>query len=182
MIDLINKIVSHLCYRCDEDEYMRGIKHDCNTCLLSEVMDEIKSINDKPHSNTKVKGDVIYRCDALEEMAQSECGCHYETCIKDECECPHIGRIKDIPSATHQTEQEMTLNIDKPHGEWIRHEVEDTCRWVECSECHKEYPNIEMNFCPNCGKRMRGNEKNEENNNMHKVPLYVYASWDRSEE
>ena len=46
------------------------------------------------------------------------------------------------------------LSADRPHGEWIKHEVEDTCRWVECSECHKEYPNIEMNFCPNCGTRM----------------------------
>ena len=71
---------------------------------------------------------------------------------------------------------------DRPHGEWIKHEIEDTCRWVECSECHKEYPNIEMNFCPNCGKDMRGNKKKEENNDVHKVPLYVYASWDRSEE
>ena len=48
------------------------------------------------------------------------------------------------------------LQADRPSGEWIKHEVEDTCRWVECSECHKEYPNIEMNFCPNCGARMKG--------------------------
>ena len=89
MIDLINKIVLHICYRCSEDEYARGIKHDCYGCILSEVIDEIKSIN------------------------------------------------------------------DRPHGEWIEHEIEDTCRWVECSKCHKEYPNIEMNFCPNCGKRMK---------------------------
>lgn len=73
-------------------------------------------------------------------------------------------------------------SADRPQGEWIKHEIEDTCRWVECSECHKEYPNIEMNFCPNCGKDMRGNKKKEENNDVHKVPLYVYASWDRSEE
>lgn len=26
------------------------------------------------------------------------------------------------------------------------------------------------------------NEKREENNNVHKAPLYAYASWDRSEE
>lgn len=77
----------------------------------------------------------------------------------------------------YREQQKYPLN-----GEWIKHEIKDTCRWVECSECHKEYPNIEMNFCPNCGKRMIGNEKKEENNDVHKVPLYVYASWDRSEE
>lgn len=49
MIDLINKIVSHICYRCVEDEYAREIKHDCDSCLLLEVIDEIKSINNKPH-------------------------------------------------------------------------------------------------------------------------------------
>lgn len=26
------------------------------------------------------------------------------------------------------------------------------------------------------------NEKREENNNVHKAPLYAYASWDRNEE
>ena len=50
------------------------------------------------------------------------------------------------------------VSIDRPHGEWIKHEIKDTCRWIECSECHKEYPNIEMNFCPNCGKRMEGGD------------------------
>lgn len=155
MIDLINKIVSHMCYRCHEYEDAHGIEYNCDNCLLSEVIDEIKSINDRLHGDAKGKGDVIYRDDALEEMAQAECGCHYEACIKDECECSHIGRIKDIPSATRQPEQEITLNS---HGEWIKHEIEDTCRWVECSECHKEYPNIEMNFCPNCGKRMKGGD------------------------
>lgn len=49
MIDLINKIVSHICYRCMEDEYAREIKHDCDSCLLLEVIDKIKSINNKPH-------------------------------------------------------------------------------------------------------------------------------------
>jgi hypothetical protein len=51
-----------------------------------------------------------------------------------------------------------TVSIDRSHGEWIKHEIKDTCRWVECSECHKEYPNIKMNFCPNCGKRMEGGD------------------------
>jgi protein-arginine kinase activator protein McsA len=48
MIDLINKIVSHMCYRCGEDEYTRGINHDCDNCILSDVIEEIRSINDRP--------------------------------------------------------------------------------------------------------------------------------------
>lgn len=92
--------------------------------------------------------------------------------------------LKNITSSLNAVNKNLTYKtlVDRPQGKWIKHEIEDTCRWIECSECHKEYPNIEMNFCPNCGKDMRENRKKEENNNMHKVPLYVYASWDRSEE
>ena len=31
-------------------------------------------------------------------------------------------------------------------------------------------------------RETRGNGKREENNNVHKVPLYAYTSWERSEE
>ncbi|WP_458457468.1 zinc-ribbon domain-containing protein [Pseudobutyrivibrio sp.] len=41
-------------------------------------------------------------------------------------------------------------------GKWIYHEIEDTCRWLECSECGYEIPNVDMNYCPNCGAEMRG--------------------------
>ena len=161
MIDLINKIVLHMCYRCHEYEDAHGIEYNCDNCLLSEVIDEIKSINDRPHGNAKSKGDVIYRDDALEEMAQAECGCHYEKCIKDECECSYIGRIKDIPSA------------NRPMGEWI-----NKGEYAECSICGahsaRQFDGVELiplktKFCHHCGAEM-------------KIPLYVYASWDRSEE
>ena len=132
MIDLINKIVLHICYRCGEDEEVRGIEHDCENCLLSEVIDEIKSINNKPHGRL-IDADKL--CEAMNEK-----------------KIPVNSRINyEIVNAPT-----VLATTDRPQGEWIKHEIEDTCRWVECSECHKEYPNIEMNFCPNCGKRMRG--------------------------
>lgn len=42
--------------------------------------------------------DMIYRADALEQMAQAECGSHYAYCEKDNCSCSYIGRLLDIPS------------------------------------------------------------------------------------
>ena len=39
-------------------------------------------------------------------------------------------------------------------GHWIKHEIEDTLRWLECSNCHCETHNVKHNYCPNCGCRM----------------------------
>lgn len=43
--------------------------------------------------------DLISRADALEQMAQAECGLHYDDCEADNCSCSYIKRILDIPSA-----------------------------------------------------------------------------------
>lgn len=43
--------------------------------------------------------DLIRRADALEEMAQAECGLHYADCEADNCFCAYIKRILNIPSA-----------------------------------------------------------------------------------
>ena len=43
--------------------------------------------------------DLIKRADALEQMAQAECGLHYGDCEADNCSCSYIKRILDIPSA-----------------------------------------------------------------------------------
>lgn len=58
--------------------------------------------------------------------------------------------VKAIPSA------------DRPQGEWIITEQDNGHKWThrKCSECGKGI--IEplgvsgMNFCPNCGARMKG--------------------------
>lgn len=78
------------------------------------------------------------------------------------------------------------LSADRLSGEWV-----DKGEYAECSICGThgwtQFDGIEpillkAKFCPNCGAKMIGNEKKKENNNVHKAPLYAYASWDRSEE
>jgi uncharacterized Zn finger protein (UPF0148 family) len=64
-----------------------------------------------------------------------------------------IGCVKNLPSA------------DRPQGEWIITEQDNGHKWThrKCSECGKGI--IEplgvsgMNFCPNCGARMKGASK-----------------------
>ena len=77
--------------------------------------------------------------------------------------CPHYISTTNCYGCNMRDALDMAIealnnSIHSLNGEWIKHEIEDTCRWVECPECHKEYPNIEMNFCPNCGKRMMGGD------------------------
>ena len=99
--------------------------------------------------------DLISRADALEQIAQAECGLHYEDCEADNCACDYIWRILNIPSA------------DRPSGEWVEKEVmvdEDTDikEWqsAKCSVCGKYHTTPYMyyfdsfNYCPNCGAKM----------------------------
>ena len=46
----------------------------------------------------EIESDLIRRADALEKMAQAECGLHYADCEADNCSCSYIGRILDLPS------------------------------------------------------------------------------------
>ena len=51
--------------------------------------------------------------------------------------------IKEMPTADV---------VEVKHGEWI---IQDGK--VVCSECFE--PNLETNFCPNCGAKMEGEEQ-----------------------
>ena len=46
---------------------------------------------------------------------------------------------------------ERQLNLNRPQGEWI-----DMGGYEVCKNCHevKRFPH--WNFCPNCGRRMKG--------------------------
>jgi hypothetical protein len=49
--------------------------------------------------SAEATGDLISRVSALEEMAMAECGCSYSICVRDNCDCSYISRIKGLPSA-----------------------------------------------------------------------------------
>lgn len=53
----------------------------------------------------------------------------------------------------------VRLSVERPerkHGKWIQHVGEDT--EYHCSECKRihYFWNTKINFCPNCGADMRG--------------------------
>ena len=51
------------------------------------------------------------------------------------------------------------LEKETKTGHWIEHEIEDTLRWLECSNCHYETYNVKHNYCMNCGIKMKVEEK-----------------------
>lgn len=72
--------------------------------------------------------DYISRADALEQMAQAECGLHYDDCEADNCSCSYIKRILDIPSADSVqgwiplSHDDDGMGTDFPYerdGEWV---------------------------------------------------------------
>lgn len=55
--------------------------------------------------------DLIKRADALEQMAQAECGLHYNDCEADNCSCSYIQRILDTPSVDAE---QVTSKLKNP--------------------------------------------------------------------
>ena len=115
-------------------------------------------------------GDLISRADALEQMAQAECGLHYEDCEADKCYCSYIQRILDLPTAdrpqvnSNSAEEQIAETCDRPKGEWIGEGdgyadgeiVYDTWYCSKCDHCEEGEELALPNFCPNCGARMKG--------------------------
>lgn len=93
----------------------------------------------------------------------------------DEFIKPFVGLIGDMGAAINGA-REVIKDIpstNRPMGEWINKGM-----YAECSICgaHSgiQFDGVEpiplkTKFCHNCGAEM-------------KIPLYMYASWDRSEE
>lgn len=63
---------------------------------IAELEAEVERLRNVQNMHS---GDLISRADALEQMAQAECGLHYEDCEADNCACSYIGRILNIQSA-----------------------------------------------------------------------------------
>ena len=65
--------------------------------------------------------DTISRADALEQIAQAECGLHYEACEADNCTCDYIWRILNIPSAKSKTNEWIPVSegLPKKNDEYL---------------------------------------------------------------
>lgn len=48
------------------------------------------------------------------------------------------------------------LDQEPKTGEWIEH-FDESGKWYECDQCHTDWGGA-VNFCPNCGADMRGEE------------------------
>ena len=89
--------------------------------------------------------DIISRADALEQMAQAECGLHYDDCEADNCSCSYIKRILDIPSAdaVSREEYEDIIKDYRKQYENMNNEIADleaklsadAVEVVRCKDC-----------------------------------------------
>ena len=79
-----------------------------------ETLESIPSVSEKPQPRVETS-DLISRADALEQMAQAECGLHYEDCEADNCSCPYIGRILDIPPTESDTVEWIPVSEKLPN-------------------------------------------------------------------
>ena len=43
---------------------------------------------------------------------------------------------------------------ETPKGKWL--DIYESHIAYECSNCHRQMPVVDFNFCPNCGADMRG--------------------------
>lgn len=70
---------------------------------IDRALREYQAKEEQP--SAEATGDLISRASALEEMAMAECGCSYSICVRDNCDCSYISRIKGLPSAEPTAEE-----------------------------------------------------------------------------
>ena len=96
--------------------------------------------------------DYISRADALEQMAQAECGLHYDDCEADNCSCSYIQRILDIPSA----DAEWILCSDRlplVSGEFLVTLVDHDGTWVSTAQWDMTFGGRWQDIFPDDGYR-----------------------------
>ena len=165
-IKAINKATNEPNYQHESEDWCSGLFQ------AEQLIQALPSVSvESKATENNYDCDLITRANAIEALCHN---CAYYTdaqCKTDSgywCESGAMIR-EDIPSAERKLADDVTVKIDEESyeigytdgqksaervGEWIKHEIEDTLRWQECSLCHKEYPNMTMNYCPNCGARM----------------------------
>lgn len=81
--------------------------------------------------------------------------------------------LPDFKDGYKQAIIDGKTNFQRPKGEWIERTERITLdTYYECSNCKEPWTTIEgtpwqnmMNFCPNCGARMKGNKAGKGNDN-----------------
>ena len=105
----------------------------------------------------------------LKMLLENRCWhCRYERAWNKGCDEKCV-----FKQAVNEAIEALLAEIDRPMGEWINKGM-----YAECSICgaHSgiQFDGVEpvplkTKFCHNCGAEM-------------KIPLYMYASWNRNEE
>lgn len=124
-----------------------------NGTSLLDANEAVKQLNDLPSAD-RPKGDFVskrYLLAEIDDLADEfsevdENGLHSERW------CGILnskGVIVNAPSVS-----------DRPQGEWTNAGV----LTVQCSNCKSEFHELEaMNYCPNCGARMKGADDDSNN-------------------
>ena len=84
---------------------------------------------------------------------------YYVGCTNDNCGCEleHPGAFKSLDDAVSAWNRRHKTPEQEPKtGEWIEH-FDESGKWYECDQCHTDWGGA-VNFCPNCGADMRGEE------------------------
>lgn len=142
--------------RFDEESMEYIIECDNDFCGLTYGIscgynrDEIKKAwNSVTALSPKVNEDCISRADLIESfLADNECKREEAKA----CMCSLDSMLELIEDAPSVTPTERT-------GEWIKSNKHK----YECPFCHVDFGNfgLKMNYCPNCGAKMKGGTENE---------------------
>ena len=139
---------------------------DCRSCMWREKYEEQTEPSDLAKDCENLakdcETDLISRADALEQMAQAECGLHYEDCEADNCWCLYIKRILDLPSVSAErvVEKYQTSNGE----EYITVSEKEYIPVIRCKDCEyyqvpKQYAYKNSKLC--CRSALQKVEEND---------------------
>lgn len=142
------------------DFYLQHHTDDYSESSHTAMMMAISALEQQPCDDAVSRKDVI---NAIDKWITEYKPQHYL-----------VQSIRELPSVTpsinadaihavgyREGHKEAKEKYSRRKGHWIEHEIEDTLRWLTCSECGREYINKKDNYCPRCGADMRNTQKNK---------------------
>lgn len=105
----------------------------------------------------RISGNDVRNASAVESVSKAA----YDDLYAKYCElaCLTNGVMPPLINAL----QEFNRNVPPKKGEWIAVSIDEADPYFNCSVCLNGYSTIyheceEMNYCPNCGASMKGDE------------------------